>query len=89
MQVTVVELPEFIKRSEKLLSTAERNGLIDQLSRYPKTGVAIRGTGGVRKARWGEVAKGRVVEFVLSIFSATRICPSFCSRYLPKISKRI
>ena len=66
--VTVVETPEFISRSSKLLTEAEREKLVDHLARNPIAGVLIRGTGGVRKLRWGLGGRGkrggaRVVNF--------------------------
>lgn len=51
--VTVVETPEFIARADKLMSEEGRQELIDHLARNPAAGDLIRGTGGVRKLRWG------------------------------------
>ena len=57
--VTVVETPEFIARSAKLLTEAEREKLVDHLARNPTAGVLIRGTGGTRKLRWGLGGRGK------------------------------
>jgi hypothetical protein len=50
--VTVAELPEFSRRSAKLLSETERQDIICFLAHAPKSGVLIEGCGGIRKLRW-------------------------------------
>jgi len=57
--ITVIELPEFIRRVNKLLSEDERNSLIDYLAAHPASGVLIRGTGGIRKLRWRREGVGK------------------------------
>ena len=59
MLVTVVELPEFIRRSEKLLSENDRNRMIYHLSIRPETGNIMQGTGGIRKMRWAREGRGK------------------------------
>ena len=59
MHGTIVELPEFIKKSDKLLSDEERNNLIYYLSLHPKSGIILKGTGGIRKLRWASKGKGK------------------------------
>jgi hypothetical protein len=49
---TVVELPEYLRQVERLLSERERQALVDYLAEHPKAGVIMRGTGGIRKLRW-------------------------------------
>ena len=56
---TIVELPEFIKKSDKILSDDEKNNLIYYLSLHPKSGVILKGTGGIRKLRWASKGKGK------------------------------
>ena len=56
---TVAEMPEFIARSEKLLSTSERQALITHLAHFPSSGVLIRGTGDIRKPRWARQGSGQ------------------------------
>jgi hypothetical protein len=57
--VTVVETPEFIRRTEKLLDEKEREALIGYLAANPTAGDLIPGTGGVRKLRWGLERRGK------------------------------
>jgi len=59
MLITVIELPEYIKRVEKILSEDERDELLYYLSSNPKAGNLIQGTGGVRKLRWTSKGKGK------------------------------
>jgi hypothetical protein len=57
--ITVAEVPEYIRRSEKLLSESERRDVIVYLAAHPRVGGLIEGTGGVRKLRWGRGGQGK------------------------------
>lgn len=57
--VTVVETPEFLSATRKLLDEDERAALIDHLARNPEDGDVIQGSGGVRKLRWGLEGRGK------------------------------
>ena len=59
MLITVAEMPEYIRRSAKLLSESERNDVIDHVAANPKAGDLIQGTGGVRKLRWARSGRGK------------------------------
>lgn len=59
MNITIVELPEFIRKSEKLMSAEERDKLLSFLAANPTAGVLIQGAGGVRKIRWATGNKGK------------------------------
>jgi hypothetical protein len=56
---TIAELPEYIRRVEKLMSAAERLNIVNYLAAHPKAGDLMEGTGGVRKLRWGRGAQGK------------------------------
>jgi hypothetical protein len=56
---TIVEMPEFQKRSEKLLSSSERMSIINYLAEHPASGDLMQGTGGIRKLRWSAQGKGK------------------------------
>jgi hypothetical protein len=56
---TVVEVPEFIRRADGLLSPGERQQLVSYLAEFPQAGVLIEGAGGVRKLRWAREGMGK------------------------------
>ncbi len=56
---TIVELPEYKKRAEKLLAGEENKQIISYLAEHPKAGVLMQGTGGVRKLRWAKEGRGK------------------------------
>jgi hypothetical protein len=57
--ITVVETPEFIARTDKLMSDEDRQVLIDYPARNPTAGDLMPGTGGVRKLRWSLKGRGK------------------------------
>ena len=57
--ISVVETPEFLTATSKLLSDDERALLVDYLAYNPMAGDLIPGTGGVRKLRWGLQGRGK------------------------------
>lgn len=59
MLITIVELPEYIKRAAKIFLEEERDELLYYLSSNPKAGKLIQGTGGIRKLRWALKGKGK------------------------------
>jgi hypothetical protein len=56
---TVVELPEYLRRAERLLSERGREDLVSYLAAHPKAGVIIQSTGGIRKLRWAREGMGK------------------------------
>ncbi len=60
---TVVELPEFIRRSRQLLTEREVQNVVTYLARSPLAGDLIEGTGGIRESfagpakAWGSAAE--------------------------------
>lgn len=66
--VSVVETPEFLSATRKLMRDDERALLVDYLAHNPMAGDLVPGTGGVRKVRWalegrGKRSGGRVIYF--------------------------
>ena len=57
--LTIAELPEYVRRAEKLLSASERLDIVTYLAAHPKAGGLMEGTDGVRKLRWGRGAQGK------------------------------
>ena len=56
---TIVELPEFLRKSDKLLNDSERLSVINYLAAHPAAGDIMQGTGGIRKLRWSAQGKGK------------------------------
>lgn len=57
--VSVVETPEFLSATRKLMSDEERRLLVDYLAYNPLAGDLVQGTGGIRKVRWGLEGRGK------------------------------
>ena len=57
--ISVVETPEFLSATRKLMTDDERALLVDYLAYNPTSGDLIPGTGGVRKLRWGLEGRGK------------------------------
>jgi hypothetical protein len=43
--LTIAELPEYIRRADKLMSAAERIDIVNYLAAHPKAGDVMEGTG--------------------------------------------
>lgn len=59
MQATFVELPSFEKYRADYLSDDEYRLLQEELLRNPEAGDVIKGTGGLRKLRFGDKRRGK------------------------------
>jgi hypothetical protein len=57
--VTVIETPDFIAATRKLMTDDERMALIDHLAENPLAGDLMPGTGGMRKLRWALEGRGK------------------------------
>jgi RelE toxin of RelEB toxin-antitoxin system len=57
--VSVVETPEFLAVTRRMMTDEERGLLVDYLAYNPAAGELIPGTGGVRKLRWGLEGRGK------------------------------
>ena len=56
---TIVELPEFLRKSQDLLASEEKSSLINYLAAHPQAGNIMQGTGGIRKLRWAAQGRGK------------------------------
>lgn len=57
--VTVIEAPAYAERADVLLTAAERDEVLRVLATTPDAGDEIKGTGGVRKLRFGAKRQGK------------------------------
>lgn len=57
--ITVVETPEFLSATKKLMDDEERAELVRYVAFHPTAGEVMQGTGGVRKLRWGLEGRGK------------------------------
>ena len=90
--LTIAELPEYIRRAEKLLSASERLDVVNYLAAHPKAGDLMEGTGGVRKLRWGRGAQGksggvRVIYYVHSDVMPLYLLTLFAKNERANLSK--
>ncbi len=56
---TIVEMPEFLRKAEALISEEEKQEIINYLAVHTETGIVMKGTGGIRKLRWAIGNKGK------------------------------
>jgi hypothetical protein len=56
---TVVETPEFLSATRKIMTDADCMLLVDYLAYNPSAGDVFQGTGGVRKLRWALAGRGK------------------------------
>jgi len=56
---TIVELPEFQRKADKILSESQKLSIINYLASHPAAGDVMQGTGGIRKLRWSAQGKGK------------------------------
>lgn len=76
--VSVVETPEFLSATRKLMSDGERTLLVDYLAYNPTAGDLIPGTGGVRKLRWALEGRGKRGGARVVYFDHAPACRSSC-----------
>jgi len=56
---TIVELPEYLRNAEKLLTENARKEIVTFLAINPRKGDLVKSTGGIRKMRWGRGSSGK------------------------------
>jgi hypothetical protein len=57
--LTVIESPFFLSKTADFLDDDTRQELIDWIAVNPLAGDLIKGTGGLRKVRWGLPGRGK------------------------------
>lgn len=72
MLVSVVETDAYLAKAAKFMSGAERESVVSMISADPEAGDVIKGTGGLRKARFplqgrGKRGGGRVIYWFYNI----------------------
>ena len=72
---TIVELPEFTKKADRILTNSEKESLVNYLAAHPSAGDIMQGTGGIRKLRWSVHGKGKS--------GGVRIIYYYHNRYIP------
>jgi hypothetical protein len=86
--LTVIELPGYIKDADRLLDRSEQNK-VEYLAMWPKSGVVIKGTGGIRKLRWARPGSGKRGGVRVIYFYHDESMRSFCWQCLAKMRKSI
>ena len=82
--LTIAELPEYIRKAEKLLSAAERLDIVNYLASHPKAGDLKQGTSGVRKLRWGRGAQGKSGGVRVIYYVHSDLMPLYLLTLFPK-----
>lgn len=57
--ITTVETAVFERAAANCMTPEERSDFIDWIARHPDQGAIVRGTGGMRKVRWGIRGRGK------------------------------
>src|SRR5271157_5487453 len=91
-----VETPIFTRQVQDVLSEDQYRNLQDELRKHPGAGPKIKGSGGLRKLRWGREGQGkRGGKKIISYWELTQIgfswftCTQRANRtaYLPNRSR--
>lgn len=57
--LTVVETEPYLADARRILGDEERSAVVDMVAHDPECGVVLRGTGGIRKVRFGYGGRGK------------------------------
>lgn len=75
--LTIVETRGYLARAEKLLSEAERDRVTVEIAAKPDLGAVMRGTGGVRKARFAMGGRGKSAGVRVIYYFYNETLPAF------------
>ena len=84
--ITVVETRPFMKAAADLMTDREREGFISFIARYPASGAIVKGSGGVRKARWAAKGRGKSGGVRVIYYYHSQAVPLFLLRGCSKIN---
>ena len=56
---TVIETPVYVKKADRPLTDEERESIAAIVCANPDAGAVVRGSGSVRKVRFGQVGRGK------------------------------
>ncbi len=85
--ITIVELPEFIKRSARLLKEDERKNIVTYLAAHPAAVAMMKGTGGIRKLRWKKEGSGKRGGVRVNYYYHNKLYPLFLLTVFGKSEK--
>jgi hypothetical protein len=85
--ITIIETSAFTRRVEKLLSTDEREALIDYLAANPEAGDLMENLGGIRKVRFAAKGKGKSGGVRVIYFFQTEATPLYALMIYAKTEK--
>jgi len=90
---TIIETPVYARKAARFLDDAGRESVAAFLAFNPSAGVVIRGSGGIRKLRWGIAHGGkrgghRIVYFNQLEWGQIWLLTIFSKRHLDNISTR-
>lgn len=75
--ITIAETQSFARAAARIWSEEELAALINHLAHNPEDGDIIRGTGGVRKLRWGKAGVGKRGGARVIYFYYRQDCPLY------------
>jgi hypothetical protein len=85
MLITIVEMPEFVRRARALMTEDDRMELISLLAADPEAGVALGG--GLRKVRFARAGSGKSGGFRTIHFYRSGAAPLFLLTVFAKNEK--
>ena len=86
-RITIVETSVFSRRAEKILSTDERESLVDYLASHPEAGDVMEDLSGIRKVRFAAKGKGKSGGVRVIYFFQTEATPLYALMIYAKNEK--